>query len=204
MFTMGVIILYILIGLPRGRWESYGAAGRWVLWLKEELNEGALPWRIVMWSAILFFTPMLCLGTVSPQVTRLAVSDWEHAGRVAGRVYAWSCAGAIAGTFATGYVLVRTLGVNNVIFVVSLGLLALSAVVGRSWKRPGELLISAVIAGAAIIGMIISPHLQEKYDLETNYYAIHTSDITDDNGLVIIDENGLRERKLVLDHLIHS
>ena len=57
------------------------------------------------WTFSLFFLPMFVLGMVSPQVIRLAVPDVAHVGRVAGRVYAWSTAGAIVGTFAAGYVL---------------------------------------------------------------------------------------------------
>ena len=63
---------------------------------------------------------MFLLGMVSPQVIRLAVPDVAHAGRVAGRVYAWSTAGAIAGTFAAGYVLLSTLGMYRTILGASL------------------------------------------------------------------------------------
>src|SRR4029079_4122266 len=76
--------------------------------------------RIVCWSFLLFFLPMLFLGTVSPRVIRLAVSDLEHSGRVAGSVYAWSTAGAIAGTFATGFVLIAILGMTRVILAAAL------------------------------------------------------------------------------------
>lgn len=68
----------------------------------------------------LFFLPMLLLGMVSPQVVRLAVPDAAHAGRAAGRVYAWSTCGAIAGTFAAGYVLLSTLGAHRTILAVGL------------------------------------------------------------------------------------
>src|SRR5439155_18763949 len=130
-------------------------AGKWIAELLKALEEGELPKRIVLWAAILFFAPMFMLGTISPQVTRLAVGEWEHAGRIAGRVYAWSCAGAIVGTFATGYLLISHLGVFMLIFCISIALILLSVVVGRSWDRPAELVISAVIAGAALFGMYI-------------------------------------------------
>ena len=65
------------------------------------------------WTFSLFFLPMFLLGMVSPQVIRLAVPDVAHVGRVAGRVYAWSTAGAIVGTFAAGYVLLSALGMTR-------------------------------------------------------------------------------------------
>jgi spermidine synthase/MFS family permease len=198
MFTMGVIIIYILLGLKADKWERYGTVGQWVVKLQTFLDEGPLVERIVTWSAILFFLPMFLLGTISPQVTRLAVGDWDHAGRVAGRIYAWSCAGAIAGTFAAGYVLISWLGVNRLIFLASLTLIVLSCVAGRSWKRPGELLISVVIAGACLACLVFDKYVTPdyaKYDLETNYYAIRTGET---------EYDGEPCRKLILDHLIHS
>jgi spermidine synthase len=119
-------------------------------------------------------------------------------------VYAWSCAGAILGTFATGYLLISWMGVFRLIFFASLLLILMSVVVGRSWERPAELFISAVIVGAALFGMYLWQDVETKFDLETNYYAIKVTDIRDENGDVVLDEQGRRERKLVLDHLIHS
>jgi spermidine synthase/MFS family permease len=201
MFTMAALIIHIILNLPLEHWDKYGSvgekAGKWIGELIKVLDEGELPKRIVLWAAILFFAPMFMLGTISPQVTRLAVSDWEHAGRVAGRIYAWSCAGAILGTFATGYGLISAMGVFNLIFFTSLLLILMSIVVGRSWERPAELFISAVIAGAALFGLYLGDSLdvKVKYDLETNYYAIKTSKA---------EYEGEDCRKLVLDHLIHS
>jgi spermidine synthase/MFS family permease len=198
MFTMATLIIHSILNLPVDHWDRYGSvgekAGKWIVELGKLLEEGELPKRIVLWAAILFFAPMFMLGTISPQVTRLAVADWEHAGRVAGRIYAWSCAGAIVGTFATGYLLISRLGVFNLIFCTSLLLLVMSVVVGRSWERPAELFITAIIALAAFLGLFIW-QVQHEYDLETNYYAIRTSKA---------EYEGEDCRKLVLDHLIHS
>ena len=66
--------------------------------------------QVVGWTFSLFFLPMFVLGMVSPQVIRLSVPDVAHVGRVAGRVYAWSTAGAIVGTFAAGYFTISTFG----------------------------------------------------------------------------------------------
>lgn len=48
---------------------------------------------------ILFFVPITLLGCVSPFVVRLAVTDPEHAGAVAGKAYAVSTVGNIIGIF---------------------------------------------------------------------------------------------------------
>jgi spermidine synthase len=162
-------------------------------YLKDHLS---LTSRIVVWTAVLFLVPMYMLGTVSPQVTRLAVTDWDHAGRVAGRVYAWSCAGAIAGTFATGWGGIPLLGgVRCVVLAASLVLIVLSAACGRIWERRGELFIGAIVIGAALFGLTYRGKLTSPYTLETNYYAINVSDSTYQGEPVV---------SLSLDHLVHS
>jgi spermidine synthase len=201
MFTIGVFIIYRILNFPaENRWIArLPAVGdsftRAISHAQTSLEQLDLVPKIIAWTAVLFLVPMALLGAISPQVTRLAVADWGHAGRVAGRIYAWSCAGAIAGTFAAGYWLIAALGVNGVIMLVALGLILLSIPVGRAWLRPGELFLSAVVCGGALLAMVYPDFLKKDYDLETNYYAIKVSD----------DEyEGEPVRKLVLDHLIHS
>jgi spermidine synthase len=161
------------------------------------VNDLGLVGRIVTSTTILFLVPMYFLGTVSPQVTRLAVTDWDHAGRVAGRVYAWSCVGAIAGTFATGWGGIPLLGgVNAVVLAVSLVLIVLSAACGRVWRRPAELFIGSIVIGAALFGLGYRGNLTSPYTLETNYYAIRVNHDSLYQGEPVTS--------LSLDHLVHS
>jgi spermidine synthase len=151
--------------------------------------------RIVVVAAALFFVPVLLLGTISPQVIRLVITDLAHAGSVAGRVYAWSTAGAIAGTFATGWVLIAWLGVNALVFVAGLGLIALAALAGQVWRRLPVLLGGLAVVAAAVFGLVQLNALKANCTLETNYFCIRVYDSTRDGGPV---------RVLVLDHLVHS
>ncbi|MFO0811157.1 MAG: fused MFS/spermidine synthase [Gemmataceae bacterium] len=163
-------------------------------------------------TAALFALPMYFLATISPQVTRLAVGDLAHAGRVAGRIYAWSCAGAIAGTFAAGYKLVSFFGVNALFFALALTLIGLALTVGRPWRRPGELFGASIVAGAALMGLFVKAKvadlktfnvsawtwenkLSSPYALETNYYAI---------AVYEKEYQGNECRAMALDHLEHS
>lgn len=161
------------------------------------LRLGLIP-QILAWTAALFFAPMCLLGTISPLVTRLAVGEVAHAGRVAGRIYAWSCAGAIAGTFATGWWLIAAIEVKSVVLVVAAVLMILSSIIGRPWRRPGELFGSAIVLGAAVVGIIYQQYKMTDvggyYD-ETNYYTIRTSETTHNDEPVTA---------LQLDHLVHS
>jgi spermidine synthase len=150
--------------------------------------------QVLVWTFCLFFLPMLLLGTVSPQVIRLAVPDVAHAGRVAGRVYAWSTAGAIAGTFATGFALISTIGVLRVILLAA-ALPALAALLAvRVWQRPVLLYAQSIALGCVIGGFILSSHMDSRIVRETNYYTI----------AVVVEDDEPELRTLMLDRLIHS
>ena len=151
--------------------------------------------RVVALTALLFLLPVLLLGTISPQVIRLAISDLASAGRVSGQIYAWSTAGAIVGTFATGWWLISLVGVNNLVFGMGALLLALAILVGQLWSRPAPLLVLLVFAGSAVLGLNSRDGLQSTCTRETNYFCIRVKDEFRDGGPV---------KTLILDHLVHS
>jgi len=151
--------------------------------------------KVLSWTFGLFFLPMLFLGTISPQVIRLSIPDVRHAGRVAGRIYAVSTIGAIAGTFATGYFLISSIGTYRVVMVLAFLLVLLAFFIGRLWKNNAMLYGASLITGGAIFGLFYMNFGSNRYDLETKYYAIKVS-ITE------LDDH--RRVKLALDHLTHS
>jgi spermidine synthase/MFS family permease len=156
--------------------------------------------QVMVWTFSLFFLPMFVLGMVSPQVIRLAVPDVAHAGRVAGRVYAWSTAGAIVGTFAAGYALLSTLGMYNTILGVSLILTVTSLLVAKVWESNPMLYLFSIVLGGITGGFILTARSSRDADLiaqlETNYYTIKVT--------AGRDEYGRELRFLNLDHLLHS
>lgn len=156
-----------------------------------------LRWNVIAWTFMLFFVPMLALGTVSPQVIRLTIPDTGHAGRVAGTVYAWSTAGAIVGTFATGYFLIDLLGMARVLFLLSLVLLGLTFVLGRLWKNTPLLFAGSIVFGIGVVGMAMFGWGGGKYTMESKYYAIKVDDDREERF-------GPGVKILTLDHLIHS
>lgn len=158
--------------------------------------------RIVVTATALFLLPMVAFGTISPQVTRLAVGDLATAGRVAGRVYAWSCAGAIAGTFASGWFLIGAFGTIALVFGIGLAELLMAAAVGQLWHRPALLFLASIAGGSAVGGLLLSDRLTRSFDSdavyekETDYYLIRVKEEFGDDGDLY--------RTLVLDLLIHS
>ena len=79
--------------------------------------------------------PVLLLGMVSPWAIRLAVQTVEEAGEVAGRLYALSTAGSLAGTLLSALLFIPAVGTRRtfLIFALAIALVAVSGLrpVGR-------------------------------------------------------------------------
>ncbi|MFH0911922.1 MAG: fused MFS/spermidine synthase [Planctomycetota bacterium] len=102
--------------------------------------------QALLGSLALYFVPSVLMGMVSPFAVRLAAQEVRGLGRVAGRLYALSTLGSIAGTFLTAFVLVEFMGTRAT--VLSLGaLLVLTALV--TLERPQSRLFAA-IGGACL------------------------------------------------------
>jgi spermidine synthase len=85
---------------------------------------------------VLFSVPIVLLGCVSPFAIRLAIRDPQHAGRVAGRMYAISTLGAILGTFLPVLWLIPAVGTARTFLLFSLALMAVAFVgLARSDRR---------------------------------------------------------------------
>ena len=148
---------------------------------------------VLVRTAVLFFAPAFLLGTVSPQVIRLAASG-DAAGAVAGRVYAWSAAGAIAGTFATGYALIQFAGVHGTLLGVALlpGVAALLA--APVWRQPLLLGGLSLVGGGAVTGLTLLDSAALGVAAETNYYTIRVIPVAARPPVLALQ----------LDHLDHS
>ena len=82
---------------------------------------------------LLIAIPVVLLGTCAPWALRLAVDDVEHAGRIAGRLYAISTVGSLTGTMLAALVLIPFAGTQRTFLVFALAL-ALVAAAGLGWR----------------------------------------------------------------------
>ena len=167
--------------------------------------------QILLWTFSLFFLPMLLLGTISPQVIRLAVPDVSRAGRTAGRVYAWSTAGAIAGTFATGYVLISTIGVLKTLLLTAVVPCVAAALTAPPNRHSRTLYLLSIAAGAVFGGGVILVGSGYAPDAESNYYTIvvtgspRLTEDRDELAMLTGPAGAVRDlREMNLDHLTHS
>lgn len=106
---------------------------------------------IVVIAAGVFFLPAALLSAVAPAVVKLRLRDLETTGATVGGLSALGTAGAIVGTFVTGFLLVASSPVRFI--VIGLGVLTivagtvLTVVLGR---RPP----AGAVAAALVLGLV--------------------------------------------------
>jgi len=157
--------------------------------------------KIALLTTMVFFLPSCLIGTVTPVVVKLTLKDLQQTGATVGKIYAWSTAGSIFGTFATGFWLISLFGTRMIIAGVAIVLLAMGLAFGELWKWKGEK--AAVSIGLLLVFLGFGFYLNTKdafaspYWKESNYYSIRFFD----QGS---NDSSDRVRVLVLDHLVHS
>ena len=70
------------------------------------------------------------LSAVTPTVARLQLRDLRASGTVVGRLSAWATAGALVGTFGTGFVLVPLLPVSSSVLAIGVVLVLTGVLLG--------------------------------------------------------------------------
>lgn len=97
---------------------------------------------------VLVAVPVTLLGAAAPFAIRLSVGSVEEAGTVAGRLYAISTIGSLAGVFLSALVLIPFVGTRRTFLIFAIAL-AVVAVLGL--RRPAALAAPAIIAGLLAI-----------------------------------------------------
>src|SRR3954466_16410718 len=84
---------------------------------------------------VLIAAPVLVLGCVAPYAVRLSVGTLDEAGRVAGRLYAISTLGSLAGVFLSALVLIPFAGTRRTFLAFALSLALVAALGLRQRMR---------------------------------------------------------------------
>ena len=154
---------------------------------------GSGPVASLLLAALAFTAPAALLSAVAPVIVRATIRDVETSGSVVGRLSAVGTAGAIAGTFLTGYVLLGFIPVRALIAGTGLVLVLLGLAVGLRLRRPpgtGTLALGALAAASLALGLALGSPCQR----ESAYYCIAVRTTPDRPT----------ERTLVLDDLLHA
>jgi hypothetical protein len=94
------------------------------------------------------------LSAVTPTVARLQLRDLQTSGTVVGRLSAWATAGALVGTFGTGFVLVPLLPVSSSVLAIGIALVLAGVLLGGYVRllRPAKIFIAVLATtGLAIL-----------------------------------------------------
>lgn len=137
-----------------------------------------------------FFLPTAALSAASPIITKAQLHDMSESGRVVGSLSAWSTAGALVGTFLTGFVLVATLPTTRILYLTSMAVSVLGIVLtarGRWSRAAGVVLL--LVTGVGVVAVESDLCLEE-----TRYYCVRVREARDDAAA----------RVLRLDTLSHS
>ena len=138
----------------------------------DEISAGAFAGSLFAVLALVA-VPVMLLGAASPYALRLAVPDVEHAGRVAGRLYAISTAGSLVGTMSSSLLLIPVLGTQRT-FLVFAFVIAATAVVGLGIRfAPAPALLA--LAVALPVGTVKASDAGEviyETDTETQYAQV--------------------------------
>ncbi|MFP5326563.1 MAG: fused MFS/spermidine synthase [Acidimicrobiia bacterium] len=137
-----------------------------------------------------FFFPTAALSAAAPIVTKAQLQDLEETGRVVGSLSAWSTAGALVGTFLTGFVFVVSFRTSRILYTLGASLVVLAILLlprSRRW-RGSAIVIVALLAG------VLPAAIPGRCHTETPYYRvrIRASRVNPD------------ARVLSLDRLSHS
>ncbi|MGI9095302.1 MAG: spermidine synthase [Thermoleophilaceae bacterium] len=120
--------------------------------------------------------PVLLLGMVSPWAIRLAVSTVEEAGEVAGRLYALSTAGSLAGTLLSALLFIPLVGTRRTFLIFALAI-AVVAVLGlRPVRRyalaPAAIIVLMALPVGALKGETDSGRVIYETDTESQYARV--------------------------------
>jgi spermidine synthase len=179
LYVWGALIGVVLAGLSTGYWLGGVVADRYprpsllvavlgvggLLVLTIPYVDGWMLDRVVAWdpgprlnplvaTIALFGIPSVVLGTASPVAVRLRARSIERLGHTAGRLFAISTAGSIAGTFATAFWLIPELGTDQVLAAAALALLLAAAAVALVERLVAPLALALVLAAVSVSAVV--------------------------------------------------
>jgi SAM-dependent methyltransferase len=139
------------------------------------------------------FLPAVVLSAVTPMVVKLQLHDLSGTGGVVGRLSGTSTAGALVGTFVTGFVLVATTPTRTIIDVIGAVLVALGVAL-TIWLSRRDTAAMVLVVAMAAGGFTLGAVAPEPCQVESAYYCLR------------VEHDGFRAsgRILWLDDVRHS
>jgi spermidine synthase len=141
--------------------------------------------------AAAFLLPAAVVSAVGPMVAKLTLGSVDETGTVVGGLSAAGTAGALAGTFLTGFVLVAVLPIRAIVFLIGAVLVVIGVAVAWWLRRDRPTLPGAAAAVLALVALFGTSSI---CDHETEYYCVR----------IEAEPGEPRHRSLWLDQLRHG
>ena len=145
---------------------------------------------IISLAAIGFFLPAVVLSTITPIAAKLLLHSLDTTGAVVGQLSAIGTAGAIFGTFITGFFLVAAIPSQPITWVVGAVLLVLGIILTLPMGRAP--IIGAIVVFA--VSAMGSAAIAAPCDYETAYSC----------ALIVDRDEGPAVKALILDTFVNS
>jgi spermidine synthase len=128
------------------------------------------------------------LSAISPAVAHWQLRDLRTSGTIVGGLSAWATAGALVGTFGTGFLLVPLLPVSTSVLAVAILLVLAGVLLGAYTHVLGARTIASAILSTAALG-VLGPSLHSPCDTETSYHCVQIKDLAGDAAgrLLVLD-----------------
>ena len=191
-FLAALSVGYLWGGRLADRHPSIAALGRLIalaasfqallLWIGSPLASwlggvtGATPAGTLLATTVLFGPASILLATVSPYAVRLAIHDLGSVGNTAGRLYALSTLGSLAGTLGCTFVLIPFLELRQIVSLLALvtAVTALFALAGAFRSERAASALAALLVIACLPPMVSKVRLQGDiiYERVTPYQTL--------------------------------
>jgi spermidine synthase len=183
LFVWGALIGVVLTGLAIGYWAGGALADRMpatqlllsvlalagglvlaIPYADDPILEAVVRWdpgpRLdpLLAAIALFGLPSIVFAAVTPIAVRLVARSVDRVGRTAGRLFAVSTAGSIAGTFATAFFLIPEFGTNQLLALAAAAVFVAIVVVAAVERvATGVVLGTAAAVAAAVASVALAP-----------------------------------------------
>ncbi len=155
-----------------------------------------LRFAVLVAAVVLFFIPLMLLGTVNPFAIKLKTAALSEVGRTAGNLYAISTLAGVVSALATGFFLIPNVGVTNLTLIIGCVLVTVGAIGLLTAKRTA---IAGIGIAAAIVLVVAGRSAGDRDDVGHGLLAVRQSPYAE---LRVLDAQG--NRHLLIDGGIHT
>lgn len=148
---------------------------------------------LMMLTFLGLFVPAAMLSAISPAVVKLQLLDLADTGAIVGRFSAIGTAGALAGSFVTGFVFLAR--ASSTTIVVGSGIaITFSGVAVWLLLRQADRVVTTSVVGLMAVAALFNYSLSGPCQVESTYFCAQ----------VVVEEGNESGRFLILDTLRHS